>query len=164
MSEWFKSLPKPGDKFGYLTLVRLLKRGGFSDVQCACGKTKTVQTSYLIKGSLKSCGCMKMEGINKRPREYIRRKLSYGDTYGWWKVLGMSKIDRKKVRVLCICGVVKEIQKSNLVGGRIKSCGCARFKTGPKRPKMVHLQYENPFAHITAMHDDGIVDNGYQIK
>lgn len=54
---------KKGDKFGRLTaveFVKISKSGKYCWLfQCDCGKQKVIQTSNVIQGNTKSCGCIK---------------------------------------------------------------------------------------------------------
>lgn len=48
-----------------------------------------------------------------------------GQKFGRWLVLGKSTaIGRTKMICVCDCGTKREVDRSNLVGGLTKSCGC----------------------------------------
>ncbi len=53
-----------GDKFGRLTVLTLLppvQKKYKVVVKCECGVKKVIYKNALIKGSTKSCGCLKAE-------------------------------------------------------------------------------------------------------
>lgn len=59
-----------GRVFGRLTVVKQsavqLKKGATWDCQCLCGSTHTANSSNLIRGQTKSCGCFRREKAGKR--------------------------------------------------------------------------------------------------
>lgn len=59
-----------GMKFGRLTVLRQIglsidRRSIDWLCACECGNEKVVRSKYLLKGSIKSCGCMKHENHNR---------------------------------------------------------------------------------------------------
>ena len=63
----------------------------------------------------------------KRPRRSSKSLI--GKKYGKLTILGESNYARtlrRMVKCVCECGKEKDIELANLVGGRIKSCGCLR--------------------------------------
>jgi len=69
MSTSYKKLDiKEGDKFGKLTVVHHVNSNIYL-CSCSCGKKTNVPGRALLKGEVKSCGCL------KRGR---KKKLYYG--------------------------------------------------------------------------------------
>lgn len=75
-----------------------------------------------------------------------------GNRYGHWTVLGRAKNQRGKQfsfwTCKCDCGVVRDVNGSELRSGRSKSCGCsAKEKTtlpdGHASRKMIYHRYRN---------------------
>jgi hypothetical protein len=85
--------------------------------QCVCGNTKELRADRVASGEIKSCGCS------------WHVKWNPGDVFGHLTVIGIS--DRKTkskhpyIRFRCECGTEKEIQSSNVLQGKIVSCGCS---------------------------------------
>ena len=65
-----------GQQFGRLTVKHLERRVEYSPhrysyhwyCECDCGGHKVVEGSYLRRGSIKSCGCIKPKKVEPRPR------------------------------------------------------------------------------------------------
>lgn len=59
-----------GEKFGRLTVIRLLNLDKFQNRKvlcvCDCGKEKIVALTRLRTGNVQSCGCLKVENANKQ--------------------------------------------------------------------------------------------------
>lgn len=111
-----------GKKIGKLTVIEFLgrdeKRGnGLWKCLCECGNEKIITTSDLK--TVKSCGCA---------RNPIRNDLT-GKKFGRWTVLELSQKGNGKVKYLCQCecGTIKEVNATDLVNGKNKSCGCYKI-------------------------------------
>ena len=100
--------------------------GGWKGLyQCSCGKQKLIRNSDVNSGRTKSCGCLR-----KRVLSEIKSADLVGKTFGYWKVLyriegqtGHGSIWHCRCEN---CGIEKDVQYSNLIEGRSKSCGCLR--------------------------------------
>lgn len=113
-------------QFGKLTVKEKAERSGYWLCDCDCG-TKGVQVSAssLVKGSTKSCGCLRKE---------VCGKYNYEDFSG--KIFGrltVIKRDETKKRTywICNCSCGKEgisISSQSLKKG-ITSCGCERIES-----------------------------------
>lgn len=73
-----------GQRFGRLTVFSFVEkritnnsRGYFWDCKCDCGKTKIINSSSLIRGAAKSCGCLKREALSKA---MISRNTTHGQS------------------------------------------------------------------------------------
>lgn len=101
-------------------------KGGWKGLyQCSCGKQKLIRNSDVNSGRTKSCGCLR-----KRVLSEINSADLTNKTFGYWKVLyrvegqtGHGSIWHCRCEN---CGTEKDIQYSNLVNGKSKSCGCLR--------------------------------------
>ena len=66
-----------GERFGKLITLNdwyVVERRTWQLVQCDCGERKHVLVKNLRKGVLNSCGCLKVENINRVREERLRRK------------------------------------------------------------------------------------------
>lgn len=134
-----KSVDITGKKFGKLTAIKLdhvvckyTPKGGikcsrhFWFCKCECGNTKIVEKGNLIKGTVKSCGCLSVPDF----------KDIVGKKYGTWTVLkfdhSMPKIRANGIRsgfyhyylCKCDCGNIKLIRRDHLPRIKGKFCRC----------------------------------------
>lgn len=99
---------------------------------CDCGKEKLVRASDLLKGKVRSCGCL------PKALRSDRLKVEAGDTFGRWTIveeqpaIGVHRMFRTR----CSCGSFGSVTLNRLMSGRSTSCGCyareamsSRFKT-----------------------------------
>lgn len=68
-----KSVKKPGDVFGFLTLIEHMK-GGEWRCRCSCGKYATVKTGNLTGGNTTSCGCQQFNKMTPEQKAAHRAK------------------------------------------------------------------------------------------
>lgn len=83
--------------------------------RCDCGSLKIHQTSNLLSGSTKSCGCLSYG------TDYV------GQHYGRLTVLMKLKTSHGQPVILvcsCTCGNHTRVLATNVVNGRTQSCGC----------------------------------------
>lgn len=119
-----------GKKFNRLTAVRQsyyhqAKRTWVWEFLCDCGKVHFSKGSDVKSGHVKSCGCLRLEKLREKPA-YNFDDMT-GKVFGRLTVLYRSERKTKNfTRWLCKCecGVLKEIDRGNLVTGQIVSCGC----------------------------------------
>lgn len=83
-------------------------------VKCHCGKVRELSTSTIKKGENKSCGCL------------VKLNL-VGQRFG--KLLVLEKVEpaskwRSRWMCQCDCGSVLEINGTDFVHGKTKSCSC----------------------------------------
>lgn len=136
-----------GRRFGRLLVVSRKGKTLFGQktwkCKCDCGKEKTVRSGDLLEGKVKSCGCLRYQ-----------KKYIIGKRFGRLVVL---RFDAKKKNMhrmsyyicRCDCGKIISTQRSSLVSGNGKSCGCLKNKlssqriTGKLNPNFNHfLTYE----------------------
>jgi len=82
--------PKPGDTFGRLTVIRVytveriydgrIKTLGAVDAVCSCGtQCKGIMSRGLVRGSTKSCGCLRIEMAKAlNVRRFSRERFALG--------------------------------------------------------------------------------------
>lgn len=76
----FKSADISGQKFNYLTAIRFIERrrtnmnGGsgvginhFWEFKCDCGNIKVMNKNSVTRGSVKSCGCLHLKNVTRKP-------------------------------------------------------------------------------------------------
>ena len=117
-----------GNKIGKWTIIEKVKRSTGKDVhyfkcKCDCGTIKEVCPSSLKRGTSTSCGCSRFD-FKTNPA---------GQRYGRWTVVKPIRIYKGKysrVRWICKCdcGIIKEVDPSNLRCGKSVSCGCSSVK------------------------------------
>ena len=108
------------DKFAEKT-----KSGWKGLYQCSCGNKKLIRNSDVNSGRTKSCGCLRKKVLSETKSTDLTDK-----TFGYWRVLyrvegrtGHGSIWHCRCEK---CGTEKDVQYSNLVEGKSKSCGCLR--------------------------------------
>lgn len=106
--------------------------------RCVCGQEKWVRSSSLLSGDTTSCGCNKSSSISKvkkgRASTIFQNDLM-GKRFGRLTVTeesvrassGKSKVTKWKC--VCDCGAVKWVQRSSLMSGQSRSCGCLQKDT-----------------------------------
>ena len=107
-----------GQKFNHLTVIKEL---GSSKIlcRCDCGNIKEYVKNPVVKGNIKSCGCITREGF---PRDLTGKKI------GLLTVLYPTDATYKTFHCRCDCGNEKDISRGHLVSQDTKSCGCLRGK------------------------------------
>ena len=123
---------RKGDKFGLLTVIQETPKpenrktkGKYYLCQCECGNQKIADKSGLIRGGVKSCGCLRA----KRVSESITIDIT-GKRFGRLTVL--EKVDYKDTpqksqamwKCKCDCGNITVVRGTQLRQGKTKSCGC----------------------------------------
>lgn len=123
-----------GQKFGRLTALSLTsERSVRGEVYwaclCDCGNTTKVIKSRLNGGRVHSCGCLAKEVTSRRQSSsgYVLNGESFGrliviEEVG--KHLGYGRMWRCE----CVCGNKTNVSARDLVGGRVKSCGCKQIE------------------------------------
>ena len=124
-----------GQKFGKLTVTgkspeKYVAPNGRTDsifyCHCDCVKESDVRRSQLLTGRTKSCGC----------NGFSQRNDLTGIRFGFLTVLKRSDIPityrdgKKRSRWICKCdcGNVHEATRTDLVKGKVRSCGCSRSR------------------------------------
>lgn len=114
----------------------------FVRAKCVCGKEIEVTLTRLARGGTKSCGCLLKEHSSAlciaRNAKFNNLKLAPGRRFGKLIViedLGFQFYDKHPrrmsvVKVQCDCGKVTLKPRTPILGGNIKSCGCALVEHG----------------------------------
>ena len=139
-----KSIPKDdltGRRFGILTVVGIDKskkgHGIYWECKCDCGNTASYHRGPLVKGMVKSCGCLSKKMSSERAFIDIS-----GQRFG--RLVAIS-VDHKEYdnsgntdyywRCRCDCGNEIVVQGTVLRRGDTKSCGCLQAEESAKRAK-----------------------------
>ena len=135
-----KLIDLTGNKYGRLTVLhkdaeRKTNNGSYWVCQCDCGKIKSVKSSSLRRGEIKSCGCLRNE-IVYAANEYRRDHLE-GQKFGKLTVIERDETKPKGVVYwicLCDCGNLTSVRGSNLktqdTNHKTVSCGCYHRSIG----------------------------------
>lgn len=123
-----------GKRFGKLTAIKSYRRGDDNRMmwkcQCDCGRTIDVVTSQLLNGTVISCGCTGSKKVkNRKVKDYNEKCISdfVGKRFNSYVVLKPTKkryFEDVVWKCKCDCGKIFEAPTSNIMNGRIKSCGC----------------------------------------
>ena len=101
-------------------------KGGWKGLyQCSCGNQKLIRNSDVNSGRTKSCGCLRKKVLSETKSADLTNK-----TFGYWKVLYRVEGQTGHGSIWHChcenCGTERDVQYSNLVEGKSKSCGCLR--------------------------------------
>lgn len=129
-----------GQKFGRLTPLHATNERSSQglilwECQCDCGNIVKLPGSYIKRGQVKSCGCIKSEMLTKRNIEN-GKTIVIGDKFGSLTVikdLGFRLQSSRKKRERwslceCECGNQIEVRNNNLNTGMTQSCGCIKSR------------------------------------
>lgn len=127
-------------KFGRLTVIKIdtSKKSNYVYwlCDCDCGtKGVSKKSSELLRGTVKSCGCLVKEwaknlGLKNKGKKYPRL---VGMTFGKWTVIdiGETRVTKSGIKIshyLCECScdnkTRKNVRGSELLSGRSTNCGC----------------------------------------
>lgn len=123
-----------GNRYGRLVAVKLTPRRSsrgevYWECACDCGNATEVMKSRLSGGHVLSCGCLSKEITSKR-----QSKSGYmleGKRFGRLKVIKESGKRKEYGRMWhceCECGETPNVSARDLVGGRVRSCGCKQIE------------------------------------
>lgn len=120
-----------GDKFTNLIVIAEAgknKQGKkLFTCQCSCGTIITSLIYDLVRGHTKSCGCLRKITLKKTKAALTKHNINIGDKFDRLTVVGLNFSPGKRiVNCLCSCGSNTDILVSNLVSGKVRSCGCYR--------------------------------------
>ena len=115
-----KALDLKGQRFGRLTAIRSVRRGGklLWGCVCDCGTRICVSSGRLHSGNTRSCGCLR-----KDPR-YDLKERRFGRLIAIKPLRRNGKIGWE---CLCDCGKVTFVSTHHLMDGSTESCGCKRI-------------------------------------
>lgn len=140
----------PTQRFGQLTaLYPTEKRSRSGEViwhcRCDCGNEVDASRSQLMKGIATSCGC---NPVNKKMKDLT------GQRFGHLTALYPTHKRNEKGLVIwhcrCDCGKDIECASTQLLHGKVLSCGCEEVVTGRMRDnaELGNLGCNQPILHI----------------
>lgn len=122
-----KFIDLTGQKYGRLTVLyrveNLGKRIRYMCL-CDCGNRVVVHSEALRSGNTQSCGCYHRE----RTAEACAVDI-IGKEFGWAtpeEIIPGNKNKHRRAICRCRCGNRFDVSVSELMGGKVKSCGCYR--------------------------------------
>ena len=124
MSGMYK-LDLTGKRFGKLTVIKYAftrKGKAYWHCKCDCGNEKDISGTHLVQGDIKSCGCYRRLMDRSQYTEKIPDDKFIGMKFGMLTVIKRARGTAWLCK--CDCGNYKVVERHNLVGGDIVSCGC----------------------------------------
>jgi len=137
-----------GQKFGRLVAVKLAPkiRGQRQkwECMCDCGSTSQAYPGDLKKGTTVSCGCYRSERAARENAKDIS-----GRKFG--RLLAIAPVEKGHYGVAwqcaCECGERQISLSTDLIGGRVISCGCANID----KPRLTDPSVQskrNAYGHV----------------
>ncbi len=94
---------------------------------CDCGTTILRQSINVIRGKIKSCGCLQRE--TRSSRQIGKGMIDIaGRRFGKLTAVGVHESDRRKWLFQCDCGRPHVARSCHVKAGKIQSCGCLDSK------------------------------------
>ena len=126
-------------RFGRLVVLKRVANRGQKVrwlCQCDCGNQVVVDSSSLLSGNTKSCGCLRKELARN-----INFKDLTGQRFGHLTVLQQNEQNYVNKHTLwdcqCDCGNIIQVDASRLISGHTQSCGCIRISHGEEKIKNI---------------------------
>lgn len=109
-----------GKKFGRLTVLEFIGQDIFR-CKCDCGNVVDKRGTRLRGGYVQSCGCLRKE----KAKEAVEKDIT-GNKYNYLTVMYFVgvKNNRYMWHCQCECGNEIDVDRSSLLSGNTKSCGC----------------------------------------
>ena len=109
-----------GKKFGRLTVIDYVGQDIYR-CRCDCGKIVDKRGTRLRNGYVQSCGCLREENATKANYKDIS-----GNKYNYLTALYFVGVRNKRYfwHCRCECGNEIDVDRSSLLSGNTKSCGC----------------------------------------
>lgn len=114
-----------GEVFGRLTVISFAysyNNRAYWNCQCSCGNKVVANSHNLVNGNTKSCGCLHSGNCESR-KDITGQKFNHLTVI---RYLGTQK-SHSMLECLCDCGKICIKERSSLVSGMIKSCGCRHY-------------------------------------
>lgn len=122
-----------GDVFGKFTFLSYSHsekgKGIFWNVRCECGTEEVRLVAPIFRGDRESCGCVKSQ--KAKERRHLARKYDVKPGSVFNELTVISEIEGAGTTYYtckCSCGNNVVVSRGNLVGNKVKSCGCIRGK------------------------------------
>lgn len=159
-----------GQKFGKLTVLYRIdneNNRGYWHCKCDCGNECNVNTSNLISGHTRSCGCLHKEVQHNRRIDLTGQR--FGKLIALYPVLTKKDDKQPYWHCKCDCGVEKDIQAGCLKAGVVKSCGCIKSLGEENIIKVlkennISFEYQYKFFDLPKYTFDFFVNNQYIIE
>jgi hypothetical protein len=153
----------PGTKYNMVTILEETEPKRYDNgtlsrmvkVKCDCGNIRDKNLALVLRGEVKSCGCLSGKGDLNMD--------AVGTKYNMLTITGEAPRRRSKgghskrfVKVKCDCGSEEfEVQLRAIVGENTKSCGCSKKNDSPYKVK---TNYNGErFSYLTVIRElDGI--------
>jgi hypothetical protein len=121
-----------GQRFGSLTIVECLNKGKHTKWKCICdcGNEKTMHSSALMAGRASSCGCRWKNAFQHLINDLTGKSFGYLTAI---KIDGYNKWGEIKWLCQCKCEKIISVERSSLVTGNTKSCGCYNREVKSRR-------------------------------
>lgn len=129
-----------GQKFGRLTPLHSTNERNSQglimwECKCDCGNIVKLPGSYIKRGRVLSCGCLKKEVLVERNINN-GHQIQIGDHFGQLVVIKdlgfrqQASRDKRERWSLCqcSCGNIIEVRNNNLNTGMTQSCGCVQSR------------------------------------
>ena len=160
------SMDLTGQRFSRLTVIsraedKVDKNSGSRSVcwkcVCDCGNEKIVRTQNLVKGTTKSCGCLRQENMEHTRKQSRNSFIDLtGQTFGKFTVLAraddyISPSGHRLVQWHCKCECGKDtiVAGNELRRGTTLSCGCLKAELVPL-PQLTDLTGQR-FSRLTVI-------------
>ncbi len=123
-----------GSRFGRLEVIEnvgIVNRNTSYKCKCDCGNIKIIAGFNLKSGHTQSCGCFQREMAASYSTKLTLNSGMIGQKYGRLKVLVLFKVHNKRTlfKCRCDCGNILNVERSNLLTGHSRSCGCLAKET-----------------------------------
>lgn len=148
----YKTYLKSGEKYNKLTIIKVDDTSVIGNTkrpsvwryfcECDCGKIKSIQRNKIIRGDVKSCGCLVTTNSEL---------LEDGTEYGELTIVGVEHSSKLSVHgatkpphlwryiCTCSCGNSKVATRKALIGGTAIRCStCSRKIAGDSISKVMH--------------------------
>lgn len=131
-----------GHTFGRLTVIARAPSGTNGarwQCRCLCNQEKIVAAADLVRGAIKSCGCLRRES-----GAMVGRRNACNDILGkrFGRLVAATYRSKGIWRCRCDCGSEKLAHRQSLILGQIKSCGCYR-RSRASRLNLAHGHTRN---------------------
>lgn len=113
-----------GKKFGKLTVLsfdKIIGHSSYWKCKCDCGNEVSKKRYNITSGKNPSCGCAKRECF--KPDELIGQKFGKLTVISF---VGLNKFFHSVFKCKCDCGNETDVQRSALLAGSQKTCGCGQ--------------------------------------
>lgn len=111
-----------GKIINYLTVIKYVGCGKW-ECMCSCGNTTIVRTGDLNRGGTHSCGCKLHED---RFEDLSGQKYNHLTILEFYSKRGYK--NKPYYTCLCDCGNKTIVRGSHVKSGKVKSCGCLKYK------------------------------------